>query len=95
MSHGLVWRLLLGFGAVPALSVFWMRRHMAESPRYLLATGQHEEAHAASGHVLGEGHGRARDGKLPRNTSFAEGFVALLIGVGGLALICFWIGERA
>jgi ubiquinol-cytochrome c reductase cytochrome c subunit len=24
----------------------------------------------------------------------AEGFVALLIGVGGLALICFWIGER-
>jgi ubiquinol-cytochrome c reductase cytochrome c subunit len=25
----------------------------------------------------------------------AEGFVALLLGVGGLALICFWIGERA
>jgi ubiquinol-cytochrome c reductase cytochrome c subunit len=24
----------------------------------------------------------------------AEGFVALLIGVGGLVLICFWIGER-
>jgi ubiquinol-cytochrome c reductase cytochrome c subunit len=24
----------------------------------------------------------------------AEGFVALLIGVGGLALICFWIGDR-
>jgi ubiquinol-cytochrome c reductase cytochrome c subunit len=25
----------------------------------------------------------------------AEGFVALLIGCGGLALICFWIGERS
>jgi ubiquinol-cytochrome c reductase cytochrome c subunit len=25
----------------------------------------------------------------------AEGFIALLIGVGGLALICFWIGERS
>jgi len=25
----------------------------------------------------------------------AEGFVALLLGVGGLALICFWIGERS
>jgi ubiquinol-cytochrome c reductase cytochrome c subunit len=24
----------------------------------------------------------------------AEGFVALLLGVGGLALICFWIGDR-
>jgi ubiquinol-cytochrome c reductase cytochrome c subunit len=25
----------------------------------------------------------------------AEGFVALLIGVGGLALVCFWIGDRS
>jgi ubiquinol-cytochrome c reductase cytochrome c subunit len=25
----------------------------------------------------------------------AEGFVALRIGVGGLALVCFWIGERS
>jgi ubiquinol-cytochrome c reductase cytochrome c subunit len=25
----------------------------------------------------------------------AEGFIALLIGVGGLALVCFWIGERS
>jgi ubiquinol-cytochrome c reductase cytochrome c subunit len=25
----------------------------------------------------------------------AEGFVALLFGVGGLVLICFWIGDRA
>jgi MFS transporter, PHS family, inorganic phosphate transporter len=77
MSHGLVWRLLLGFGAVPALSVFWMRRHMAESPRYLLATGQHEDAHAASGHVLGESHGAARDGKPPKTVSFVEGFRTL------------------
>jgi PHS family inorganic phosphate transporter-like MFS transporter len=77
MSHGLVWRLLLGFGAVPALSVFWMRRHMAESPRYLLATGQHEDAHAASGHVLGESHGAAKDGKRPKTVSFVEGFRAL------------------
>jgi ubiquinol-cytochrome c reductase cytochrome c subunit len=25
----------------------------------------------------------------------AEGFIALLLGVGGLALFCFWIGERS
>ncbi len=25
----------------------------------------------------------------------AEGFVALLIGVGGLVLVCYWIGERS
>lgn len=58
LSKDLVWRLLLAFGAIPALAVFQMRRHMAESPRYLLATGQHADAHAAAGHVLGEGFSR-------------------------------------
>jgi len=77
LSKDLVWRLLLAFGAVPALAVFQMRRHMAESPRYLLATGQHDDAHAASGHVLGQGQGAARDSKAAKKTSFFEGFVAL------------------
>ena len=31
-----VWRLLLGFGAIPAASVFYLRRTIQESPRYLL-----------------------------------------------------------
>jgi PHS family inorganic phosphate transporter-like MFS transporter len=77
LSKDLVWRLLLAFGAVPALAVFQMRRHMVESPRYLLATGQHDDAHAAAGHVLGEGQGAARDSKAAKKTSFFEGFVAL------------------
>jgi MFS family permease len=34
LDHDLVWRLLLAFGAVPALAVFQMRRHLAETPRY-------------------------------------------------------------
>ena len=34
IGHDWVWRLLLAFGAVPALAVFQMRRHLAESPRY-------------------------------------------------------------
>jgi MFS family permease len=69
---------MLAFGAIPAMAVFRLRRHMAESPRYLLATGQHEDAHAASGHVLGEGPGAARDGKPRKSVSFAEGFLALI-----------------
>ncbi len=32
---------------------------------------------------------------LGGNGPVAEGFVALLIGVGGLLLVAFWIGERA
>ena len=34
LANDITWRLLLAFGAVPALSVFQMRRHLGESPRY-------------------------------------------------------------
>ena len=34
VSHGLVWRLLLGFGAIPAAGVIYLRHKMPESPRY-------------------------------------------------------------
>lgn len=44
LSHDLVWRLLLGFGAIPALSVFWLRRQIKETPRFLLAQQEAEEA---------------------------------------------------
>src|SRR6202012_1798392 len=48
-----------------------------ESPRYLLATGQHADAHAAAGHVLGEGLSAAHDNNAAKKTSFFEGFVVL------------------
>ncbi|MCH9770654.1 MAG: MFS transporter [Gammaproteobacteria bacterium] len=35
IPHHLVWRLLLGLGAIPAASVFYLRRKIHESPRYL------------------------------------------------------------
>jgi PHS family inorganic phosphate transporter-like MFS transporter len=40
LSHNLVWRLLLAFGAIPALAVFQMRRRLAETPRYRLAAAK-------------------------------------------------------
>ena len=40
LNHDLVWRILLAFGAVPALAVFQMRRHMAETPRFTMASEQ-------------------------------------------------------
>ena len=42
MNHDLVWRLLLAFGAVPALAVFQMRRRLAETPRYRLAAASRD-----------------------------------------------------
>ncbi|MBV8146307.1 MAG: MFS transporter [Gammaproteobacteria bacterium] len=53
LSHDLIWRLLLAFGAIPALAVFQMRRHLAETPRFLHSQGRHAEMHAAAGNVLG------------------------------------------
>lgn len=38
------WRLMLGFGAIPALIIIWLRRGTPESPRWLAAHGREEEA---------------------------------------------------
>jgi MFS transporter, PHS family, inorganic phosphate transporter len=43
MSPDLVWRLLLGFGAIPGLAVFFLRRKIAETPRFLLAQQEAKE----------------------------------------------------
>jgi MFS family permease len=40
LDHDLVWRVLLAFGAVPALAVFQMRRHLAETPRFQKPAGK-------------------------------------------------------
>jgi MFS transporter, PHS family, inorganic phosphate transporter len=34
VPNNLAWRILLGFGAVPALAVYWARRHIDETPRF-------------------------------------------------------------
>src|ERR1700744_5644239 len=43
MSHNLIWRILVGFGAVPALAVYWSRRHLKETPRFLAAAAKEED----------------------------------------------------
>jgi MFS family permease len=44
LPHDIIWRILLGFGAVPALAVYSARRHLKETPRFLHASGQEEDA---------------------------------------------------
>ncbi len=43
LSHDIIWRVLVAFGAVPALAVYWQRRHLKETPRYLAANGKQED----------------------------------------------------
>lgn len=60
LSHNIVWRILISFGAVPALAVYWQRRGLKETPRYLAAAGQQEDAEGAEtkpSQEFGEGFG--------------------------------------
>ncbi len=43
LSHDIIWRILAGFGALPALAVYGARRHLKETPRFLKAAGHEED----------------------------------------------------
>jgi PHS family inorganic phosphate transporter-like MFS transporter len=47
LSHDTAWRVLLAFGAIPGLAVFYLRRKIQETPRFALAGGASDEAEAA------------------------------------------------
>src|SRR5271156_4975507 len=43
LSHDIIWRILVSVGALPALAVYWSRRHLKETPRFLKAAGHEED----------------------------------------------------
>lgn len=43
LSHDIIWRILIAFGAVPALAVYWQRRKLKETPRFLHANAMQED----------------------------------------------------
>jgi MFS family permease len=43
LSHDIIWRILVAFGALPALAVYGARRHLKETPRFLKAAGREED----------------------------------------------------
>ena len=47
ISDDFAWRILLALGAIPGLAVFYLRRQIHETPRFAMAGGATEEAHAA------------------------------------------------
>jgi MFS family permease len=55
VAPGMVWRIVLAFGAVPALSVLYLRRRMPETARYLARLADDAKGAAAVvQHVSGE-----------------------------------------
>ncbi len=51
LPHDIIWRILLAFGAVPALAVYGARRHLKETPRFLHASGHKEDPHGQLAHA--------------------------------------------
>ncbi|MBE7217500.1 MAG: MFS transporter [Caulobacteraceae bacterium] len=94
LSHDLIWRILLAAGAIPALAVFQMRRHMAETPRYLLASGRHDDFHKAASGVLGKRERKAGSDKAPEpeKVGFMKGFATL---AGSHSLLLRLVGASA
>jgi MFS transporter, PHS family, inorganic phosphate transporter len=71
ISQNIIWRILVAFGAIPALAVFGARRHLKESPRFLKAVGHEEDE---SGKLKKAGH---YDPKT-HSVSFWDGYHRLI-----------------
>ena len=48
ISNHVIWRILLAFGAIPAVSAFYLRRKIAETPRFLLSKSPLEVSRVVS-----------------------------------------------
>jgi ubiquinol-cytochrome c reductase cytochrome c subunit len=68
-------------------------RQVADIVAYVTGSGQHPTGGILTGSIQhpNDAGGLGIGGIGP----VAEGFIALLIGVGGLMLVAFWIGDRA
>jgi len=89
VNHDIAWRLMLGLGALPALSVIYLRRSMPESPRFAAAVqGREVEARAAL-ERYSQGVVRSAAGPTERVRSSLRGFLStrrslrLILGTAG------------
>ena len=83
ISQDLTWRLMLGFGAIPALATFYLRRQIAETPRFtLMMKGDLE------GQLQTKKTASARPAQAPARKSrfsllFTRRYLAWMIGTAG------------
>jgi MFS transporter, PHS family, inorganic phosphate transporter len=101
LSDNIVWRLLLGLGAIPGLAVFYLRRQIHETPRFAMAGGATDEAQAAIAAATG-GTAKvstAQESRARHSQGVADGYMKLLTNrrlliwllgtAGGWALLDF------
>lgn len=71
INHDLAWRIMLALGAVPALGTFYLRRRIAETPRFALAMQGDLEGAARTIDVV-NGKQRSNDASSSRINGEAE-----------------------
>ncbi len=82
MPHEWVWRILLAAGAIPAASVFYLRRQINETPRFLLnQTAPYEVSQAVSELT---GYNKQQRQIIAKQTKlFSKPWLKYLIGTAG------------
>jgi MFS family permease len=90
IGHELTWRLMLGFGAVPAAAAIYMRSRMPESPRYQVHVQGNTALAARNTAVLTNGELRAQPADTTAPSRMRLGqfltnprMLMLLIGTAG------------
>jgi MFS transporter, PHS family, inorganic phosphate transporter len=79
LTDNLVWRILLGLGAIPGLAVFYLRRQIHETPRFAMAGGAQDEAEAAIADATGARTAVPKGESTARHPqSVADGFRKLI-----------------
>ncbi len=83
LPPGLAWRVMLGVGAIPALSVIYLRRKVPETPRYALLVKRDEaEAKRAAGFLGSKISGAAVSRSIPMIEFLRRYWLTLLATAG-------------
>ncbi len=88
VNPGMIWRIMLGIGAIPAISVIYLRRTIPETPRYSLAAGNTSAAASAVQRVVGTSvHAGSTYSDRRSRRSMLRHYLPLLLGTSGSWLL--------
>ncbi|NNM60369.1 MAG: MFS transporter [Legionellales bacterium] len=77
----MVWRILLGIGAIPAASVFYLRRRIQESPRFLMTKNAPVEVSRVIADITGMNPNNIK--RLPLHSLMKKKWLICLFGTAG------------
>src|SRR5579884_216414 len=83
LNHDLVWRIMLGLGAVPALATFYLRRQIAETPRFALTMQGNLEGASRTIDMVTKQNGNGNNNNNGKSNGSGQKVAAKSNGNGG------------